>query len=696
MIARVRPLTLPEWRTRQGELPAVLVAALARVAPARAEDPAVVETLESLRALHADAETLALAVLGTAALDWREAPEGLRALAQGYQDSAKVWPLWSEPNRRASNESLLRLLLVLARDLRVVLVLLAEHLVKLRHASRAGEAERQGLARLTRDLLAPLANRLGIWQLKWELEDLAFRYLQPQDYKALAAQLDGRRTEREQYIEAFKGQLRRVLDEAGIRAELSGRPKHLYSIWKKMQRKGVDLAELYDVRAVRVLVDDVPSCYAALGVVHNTWTPIPKEFDDYIAHPKRNHYRSLHTAVIGPQGKAVEVQIRTHEMHAHAELGVAAHWRYKEGGAGDAEFEKKINELRLLLEGREDGAEEGGSYSTEALDDTVYLLTPKGQIIELPRGATVLDFAYSVHTEVGHRCRGALVNGRIVPLTHQPGTGDRVEVLTGKEPQPKRDWLLPANGYLHTHRARSKVKQWFNRLDHAQNVRAGRELMERELKRMALHDAPLAPILAKLGVADVDALYVAVALGEITPGQVVRALHERQRSEAPPAPVKPRKPSRPPKDPVTIEGVGNLLVQMAQCCKPVAGDAIAGYITRGRGVAVHRADCRGLAGQVARDPARLIPVQWSRGHAQQYAARIRVDAYDRPGLLKDLTTLLAGEKINILDLGTRVDRDQGTAHVDLTFEIGDFEQLSEVLGKLKRIAAVYDVRRLGG
>ncbi|HET7796240.1 MAG TPA: HD domain-containing protein, partial [Nevskia sp.] len=447
-------------------------------------------------------------------------PPGVRDLIDGQQAAEKVWSLHAARNNAGSAEGLRRLLLAIIRDLRVVFILLARQLVRMRAAANLPPQQRHELAQLTADIHAPLANRLGIWQLKWELEDLAFRYLHGDTYRRIAKLVDERRADRERFIAVAMGTLRRALAEAGIEADIAGRPKHIYSIWKKMQRKGGEFSALYDIRALRLLVKDVAACYAALGVVHTLWPPVPSEFDDYIARPKGNHYQSLHTAVIGPEGKTLEVQIRSHEMHAHAERGVAAHWRYKEQSteattsltpplaeravppspaarardigrppSADAAFERKISWMRHLLEAKdehEDDAALLAGFKTDILEDRVYLLTPQGQVMDLPRDATVLDFAYHVHTDVGHRCQGAKVNGRIVPLNVQPASGDRVEILTGKTLEPRRDWLSAHHGYLTTHRAQQKVRAWFKHVDHAANLAAGRAILDKELKRLAL------------------------------------------------------------------------------------------------------------------------------------------------------------------------------------------------------------------
>ncbi|MFN3964721.1 MAG: RelA/SpoT family protein [Silanimonas lenta] len=677
----------------------------ARVARADAPALAARRALEVLAALSPDREmqwATALAALGEAAppLDSAPATGRLPAMLEGIRAAEQVWALHARPEGRANAEGLRRLLLAIVRDLRVVPVLLALQLARLRAAAALPDAERLALARLAADLLAPLANRLGIWQLKWEIEDLAFRHLQPETYQRIARLLDEKRVAREQYIEEVKRQLREALAAAGIEAEVAGRPKHIYSIWKKMQRKDVPFGELYDIRAVRVLVADVADCYAALGVVHQVWTPIAREFDDYIARPKGNGYRSLHTAVIGPEGRTVEVQIRTRDMHEQAELGVAAHWRYKEGGGADASFERKIAWMRQLLEASE-GDEQAlqAGLRTDLVEDRVYVLTPQGKVIDLPRGATVLDFAYAVHTEVGHRCRGAKVNGRIVTLDHAPATGDVVEILTGKEAAPRRDWLLPANGYLVTGRARDKVRAWFHKLDRAQNLAEGRELLDKELRRLGLIGADLAPVLPKLRVATVDDLMVALSLGDIGPAQVSRALHEAQQPKEPnPLPPVPAAAARDRvgarHDSFVVEGVGNLLTQLARCCQPVPGDAIAGYLTRGRGISVHRADCAALARLLARDPDRAMPVAWGRAGGT-YAVDVAIQGFDRKSLLKDITTLIAQEGVHIHAIASRADDGRGLVDLRLTLKVSDFGQLSRLLARLAGVPGVRDARRVG-
>ena len=629
----------------------------------------------------------------------------VRGLLEGQDAADPVWALHAGREAGRNGEGLRRLLLAIIQDLRVVPILLARQLAKMRVADRLPEAERRALAQLTRDLHAPLANRLGIWQLKWELEDLAFRHLEPDTWRRLARELDESRAARERYIEAVKKQLGKALAAQGIGAEISGRPKHIYSIWRKMQKKQLPLDRLYDLRAVRVMVEDVAACYAALGVVHALWAPVPGEFDDYIARPKPNGYSSLHTAVVGPEGRTLEVQIRTREMHEQAELGVAAHWRYKETGGSAAgkgagrAFERKIAWMRQLLEQAGEGRDEGlaGALDAELVEERVYALTPKGEVVDLPQGATPLDFAYHVHTMVGHRYKGAKVNGRIVPLGHHLRSGDRVEIMTGKEPDPKRDWLLPSNGFLASGRSRDKVRAWFHKLDRSRNLQAGRELLERELKRLGLHQAELAPVARRFHAETVDDLYIQVALGDVGPNQVVRVLHELQHAAEPAAPALPRPPPRraPRKDPAgfTVQGVGNLLVQLARCCQPVPGEPIAGYLTRSRGVTVHRASCASFARLAAAQPQRVLPVEWG-SSGGGYEVDVAITGVDRKWLLKDVTTLVAQEDAHLSDIRSEVGSD-GRCQLQLKLRVTDYGQLSTLLGKLDALPGVEQARRLG-
>jgi len=711
-----KPDTLAVWLDRAahdagadvGFAPAAGTDAAAHVTFAAAE-PELIATLNLLESLDLDSETRAAYILHTlqqcgvvfAPTEFAKLAQPMRDLIDGQQAAERVGDLYASRSSGGNAEGLRRLLLAIIRDLRVVFILLARALARLRAADKLPPEKRHALAQLVADIHAPLANRLGIWQLKWELEDLAFRYLQPEVYRRVARLVDERRGDRERFIETSMRTLRGTLAEAGIAADIAGRPKHIYSIWKKMQRKGGDFSALYDIRALRVLVNDVAACYAALGAVHALWPPVPSEFDDYIARPKGNNYQSLHTAVVGPEGKTLEVQIRTHDMHAFAERGVAAHWRYKEGSGADQGFERKIAWMRQLLEAKDEHGDDESAllagFRTDLLEDRVYLLTPAGQVIDLPREATVLDFAYAVHTDVGHRCRGAKVNGRIVPLSHQPATGDRVEILTGKIAQPRRDWISASGHFLTTHRARQRVRAWFKRIDHDANLAAGREILEREFKRLALHNVDLESLPAKFHLKTLDDLLVALALGDITAGHVARVLHE---TIAPPAPapaasVVPvtRTPPKRGKDAVVIEGVGNLLTVIARCCQPLPGDAISGYITRGKGVSIHRADCASFARLVARDPVRVIVVEWGGARGASYDIDLVVRGYDRKGLHKDVANVIAAADVNLLAVNARADPSTSLVTMEFTVRVSDFEQLSQLLAKIAGVPNVIEAQR---
>ncbi|MEO6969121.1 MAG: bifunctional (p)ppGpp synthetase/guanosine-3',5'-bis(diphosphate) 3'-pyrophosphohydrolase [Rhodanobacteraceae bacterium] len=663
---------------------------------------------ELLDALGCDDDTRAAAWWYALARDnpgvWATQSAGLsasvRRLVEGQREAERVWMLHAQRGGHGGAEGLRRLLLAIIRDLRVVYLLLARQLATMRTAAEWPEPQRRALAELTDDIHAPLANRLGIWQVKWELEDIAFRYLQPQTYKRIAALLDERRAVREAWIVRCTDALRAALREQGIDADVAGRPKHIHSIWKKMQRKGVEFGELYDIRALRVLTGGIGDCYAALGVVHALWPNLPGEFDDYIARPKGNDYQSLHTAVIGPGGKTLEVQIRTREMHRAAELGVAAHWRYKEGGGADAAYQKRVAWMRRLLEAREDDGEDGAALLAglrgELAEDRVYLLTPKGEVFDLAAGATVLDFAYHVHTMVGHRCRGAKVNGRIVPLTHQPASGDRVEILTAKEPAPRRDWLSPHQGFLHTASARDKVRAWFRRAEADGNLAAGRQILERELKRLALSERAVERVHGKLGQKTHEELLIALALGEVGTGALARALGETEPQPAPAITTMKSPSSRaaPKHVALTIEGVGNLLTTLARCCQPLPGDAVAGFITRGRGVTVHRADCASLARLRERASERVIEVHWGSAPERAYEVDIAVSGYDRKNLQRDVTNTIANAGAQIVASNSRSDPSHGEVSMRFTLRLRDFGELSSLLAKLSALSNVIDARRL--
>ncbi|MBB6087887.1 bifunctional (p)ppGpp synthetase/guanosine-3',5'-bis(diphosphate) 3'-pyrophosphohydrolase [Wenzhouxiangella marina] len=664
----------------------------------------ILEALRALRQLSPDPDTVAATLLIPLAQQEGSDLEALSPSVRSLLGQLATLTHFGrtylpDDSRRA--EGLRRLLLALVADMRVVLIALAWQVARLRLAREGSEEQRRALARETQIIHAPLANRLGIWQLKWELEDLAFRYLEPDTYRQISRLVAERRADREAFITTFMDRLREVVQAQGIKADVSGRPKHIYSIWRKMQRKGLDFHELFDVRAVRVLVDSVAECYAVLGLVHTHWQPVPGEFDDYITNPKANLYQSLHTAVTSDSGRVVEVQIRTHDMHRHAELGVAAHWRYKEGGPRDDALEKRIGVMRRLLEGQGEEADDDSlleSFDNETREDRVYVLTPRGEVKDLVAGATPLDFAYLVHTEVGHRCRGARVNGRIVPLTTVLQNGDRVEILTAKEARPSRDWLSPRLGYIRSARARAKVRHWFKQANYDDNLQDGRAAIESEFRRLDLPMEELEGVLEGFNFKRVDDLMVAVGSGDLTTGQVAGAV-ERLRAARSPASARltvheQRHDAHGDRDDIRIEGVGKLMHQMARCCQPVPGDAIAGFITQSRGVSIHRQDCRQFLDLLAQHPERVLNVQWADRARSHYPARVVLEAHDRRDLLRDLGTLLAHENVNVSAMNTRNDEQNQQVRIELTVQVEDFDQLAVLLGKMQSIPNVTSARRL--
>ncbi len=592
------------------------------------------------------------------------------------------------------SEALRKMLLAVVSDVRLVLVRLAEQLYRLRAAKDAPAGVKTSLSLETREIYAPLANRLGVWQLKWELEDLAFRYDEPQTYLEIAKALNEKRNERESFIEAVIALLREELQKNGITAEISGRPKHIYSIYRKMQRKDRGLESLHDIRAVRILVANVNECYAALGTVHNLWPYIPGEFDDYIANPKENDYRSLHTAVIGPQGKTVEIQIRSEEMHKHAELGVAAHWRYKEGGVTPAAFDQKIRFLRKLLQPSDDGVDLLDQIRDDFFEDRVYAVSPKGDVVELPAGATPLDFAYHVHTQVGHRCRGAKIDGRIVPLTYHIQNGDQVEIITGKQSHPSRDWLSPKSGYLAGSRSRAKVRNWFRAQDRDQHLRQGREILDRELARLSIRDVATDDIAKKLKHKDTEALCVALGSGDLTSASIATALQHLRGND--PQALKLRRPqTRAETKPnsVGVAGIGDLLCNFARCCRPVPPERIVGYITQGRGVSIHRQDCGNFLGLKLRSPERVLETSWGESDKSSYPVDLTLHAFDRSGLIRDITSVLADEGANVLDLSSHTDKQSLQVVMSLSVEIRDLPTLSSAINRLEQLPNIVSVRR---
>ncbi|HET6491382.1 MAG TPA: bifunctional (p)ppGpp synthetase/guanosine-3',5'-bis(diphosphate) 3'-pyrophosphohydrolase [Burkholderiales bacterium] len=662
-------------------------------------------TAEILIGLRLDHEAVAAALLAPAVELRADTAQKLRErfgrtigeLVEGVGRMNEIGALSSrhvavkKPEQQAAQlEALRKMLLAMVEDVRVVLIKLADHTQELRHIVKGeDEAFRREAAELARDIFAPLANRLGVWQLKWELEDLAFRVLDPGTYKRIARLLDEKRVDRERYIEGVIALLKGELARAGIAAEVAGRPKHIFSIYKKMSSKHIDFEHLYDVRAVRVLVETVRVCYAALGLVHQLWSPLPKEFDDYIARPKSNHYRSLHTAVIGPEGKAIEVQIRTQEMHQHSELGVAAHWRYKEGLRENPGYDEKIAWLRQILEWKDeihDAGELVEQFKTDLFDDAVYVLTPQGKVIDLPKGSTPIDFAYHVHTELGHRCRGVRVDGVMVPLNTPLANGQRVEILTAKQGGPSRDWLNAQLGYLKSQGARTKVRQWFNRQNYETAVADGRALLDKELQRHGMTALNLDQIAGNAGYGKLNDFLADLGRGKIGPKQLGIALHAEERVEPSPAADKTlvtRRPRAIARDSVLIVGVDKLLTAPAKCCKPVPPDPIIGFVTRGRGVSVHRATCVNVK---RLDPERRVAAEWGQAEGLTFAAEIEVEAIDRTGLLRDISEVLSRERINVT--ATRSLSSKFAARMCFTLEVGNLDQLKRVLAMIREVRGV--------
>lgn len=601
---------------------------------------------------------------------------------------------------KAQVEVLRKMLLAMVEDIRVVLLRLASRTQTLRFYAAHPDDLRIQVARETLELYSPLANRLGVWELKWELEDMSFRFLHPDTYRKIARMLDEKRREREQFIAAAVDMVSAELEAAGVRnAEVYGRPKHIYSIWNKMRMKNVEFSEVYDIRALRIIVDDVKDCYTALGVVHNLWSPIPKEFDDYISNPKGNFYRSLHTAVHCPDGRSLEIQIRTVEMHRHAELGVAAHWRYKEGSkrTHEDEYDEKIAWLRQLLMWKDEVADSSdwiSHYKKAALDETLYVITPQGKVVDLGKGATPVDFAYRVHTDLGHRCRGARVDGQLVPLNTPLKTGQRVEIITAKHGGPSRDWLNPALGYIHTRSARVKVRAWFSNLALEETLVEGRAIVGKELQRLGQTGASIDELAHKLGFSRADDLHIAAARGELNLRQfhLVARGGDRLAATFLPDEVLAR-PSRPAKgnQGILIVGVDKLLTQLARCCKPAPPDEIHGFITRGKGVSIHRMDCSNFANLLAQHPERVIETAWGGQTTGVFAADIVVDAHDRQGLLRDISEIFTREKLNVVGVNTQ--SKQGKAHMGFTVEITNLPQLQRTLMLIHEVDGVVGVRR---
>ena len=594
-----------------------------------------------------------------------------------------------------ASETLRKTFLAMGDDVRVVLIKLADRLHNMRTLGHMPEAKRKRIAQQTLEIFAPLANRLGIWQVKWELEDLAFRYVNPTKYKEIAEQLAERRPDREAQIQAIVEDLKELFDTNNIEVEISGRPKHIYSIYKKMQEKGKAFEAVRDVRAVRIIVPDITTCYTALGLIHNRWRPIPGEFDDYIAAPKDNFYQSLHTAVLWEDGKPLEVQIRTPEMHQSAEYGIAAHWRYKEGTKRDKSYEQRINWLRNMMEWRSDvndATEFVESMRSDVFQDRVYVFTPRGDIIDLPAGCTPLDFAYHVHTDIGHRCRGAKINGKLVPLYHELKTGDQIEILTAKRGGPSRDWLNPNLGLVKTQRAKSKIRAWFKKQDHEQNLSQGRLQLEREFQRLGIPEVNFEKMARNLGFKTPDEMFVDIGTGDLPISKVVGEISETEENVnllTAGAPLKTAEIT----DAVNVVGLKGLLTTMGKCCNPAPGDQIIGYITRGRGATIHRQDCPNVLRLRSSDRERIVRVDWGT-QVHTYPVPIRISAYDRQGLMGDVSNLLNDEGVNIVDVKVAVNR--SLADLRLIVEVQDIAQLSKILTKLENVPNVTEAHRISG
>jgi len=626
----------------------------------------------------------------------------------GQMDAIRTLQQTHSSNVAANQiDNIRKMLLAMVEDVRAVVIKLAERLCYLRIVKNADEETRVLAAKETANIYAPLANRLGIGQLKWELEDISFRYLHPDVYKKIAKLLDEKRLDREQYMVDFVNHLSSELKASGIQGEVYGRPKHIYSIWKKMQKKSLDFDQLFDVRAVRVVVEKLQDCYGALGIVHTNWKHLPNEFDDYVATPKPNGYQSIHTVVLGPEGKSVEVQIRTKQMHDDAELGVAAHWRYKEGTASGKTtgFDEKVSWLRKILQWQEDVSEGGellDELRSEVFEDRIYVFTPNGDVMDLPNGSTPLDFAYYIHSNVGHCCIGAKVFGRIVPFTHRLHTGDQVEILTSKNPNPSRDWLNPNLNYIHTPRARAKVQHFFKLQDRDKHILSGKESLDSELAKQGIERFDVSEIADRFNVKTVDDLYAAIGSGNARLQQVVNAIQQQVEKLNPPEEVDPQSlvrqtsvssKTKVDSNGITVSGVGNLLTHMAKCCSPVHGDEISGFITQGRGISIHRSDCEQLSHLLAQQPEREVEVQWGEANKQVYQVTLHILAYDRQGLMRDISTIIANERLSIIGLESQFDRAKQVTNMSISLEISNQEELTRLINKFMQLDDVIDVKR---
>lgn len=661
-----------------------------------------------LSELGTDETTLIVALLSSSSLMNTAEPERLfkifgTNIMQLVESVMRLHEFHGERDESSPEqvERLRRMLLSMVDDVRAVLIKLAFRVQRLRQLKLASTEEQQEIARESLEIFAPIANRLGIGQLKWELEDLSFRYLESETYKTIAKNLDEKREGREQFIVDVVDKIKQITVDEEIRAEIVGRPKHIYSIWKKMSAKHRGFDDIYDVRAVRVVVKTIAECYVVLGLVHAQWRHINKEFDDYIANPKENGYQSLHTAVYGPHAKPVEIQIRTKQMHEFAEFGVAAHWRYKEAGNNKNSLQSGIDSLRKLLDSSQvnDDEELMESFRSEMFHDRVYVLTPEGRVIDLPEGGTPLDFAYAVHTEIGHRCRGAKVNGRIVQLTYQLKNGECVEILTAKEATPRRDWMISHLGFIKTSRAKNRIRGWFRKQDENKNLVDGKSLCDREFKRHGIK-LDMTKVVKHFKQDSLESFYVNLGRGDISIAQMASLIDElvskeaKHQSDAEVVKVNNRsKETKLTDSSVNVLGVGNLLTTIANCCMPIPDDDITGFITKDRGVSVHKADCKNILHLKEKDQARLIEVEWGNANVQNYPVNLLIHANDRHGLLSDITKTLSDDKLNVIQVNTISNKKEQTARMAVTLEIRDSQQLTRIMDKITQLRNVIDVSR---
>ncbi|HAD43441.1 GTP diphosphokinase [Plesiomonas shigelloides] len=684
------------------------------------------EMVEILATLSMDIDSLRAALIFPLVSDGVLTPErveeecgkSIMNLISGVMEMDAIRQLNATQNGSTSSEqvdNVRRMLLAMVEDFRCVVIKLAERIAHLREVKDADEEQRVLVAKECTNIYAPLANRLGIGQLKWELEDYCFRYLHPAEYKRIAKLLHERRIDREQYIDTFVDTLRSYIKESGVQAEVYGRPKHIYSIWRKMQKKMLEFDELFDVRAIRIITERLQDCYAALGVVHTHFKHLPSEFDDYVANPKPNGYQSIHTVVLGPQGKTIEIQIRTRQMHEDAELGVAAHWKYKEGGGNvRSGYEERIAWLRKLLAWQEEISDSGemlDELRSQVFDDRVYVFTPKGDVVDLPAGSTPLDFAYHIHSDVGHRCIGAKIGGRIVPFTYKLQMGDQIEIITQKNPNPSRDWLNPNLGFVNSSRGRAKIHAYFKKLDRDKNIAAGKEMLEGELSRMGLGVKDVEKlVLERFNVKTMEEVLAGIGGGDLRLNQLVNFLQNRlmkpdaetadkealrtiaaKAQHAAANKATEHKPGR-----IVVEGVGNLMHYIARCCQPIPGDEIVGFITQGRGISIHRADCEQLHELLNHAPERVVEAVWGECYSSGYTLSLRVLANDRSGLLRDITTILANEKVNVLGVASRSDTKKQLATIDMEVELYNLQALGRILTRIGQLSDVIEARRLRG